>query len=96
MDAKDFASKISEDTTHFSVLTRDQLVSKLRTLADRIESDRRPRLVLQEAYSADEVIHDDYSFTTLVLKFAELSLKAKPGAELRGNGEQFPVEIAHN
>jgi hypothetical protein len=92
MDAKDFAVFVTQGQFNFSLCPRETVVAKLREIADRIEANERPRIVLQNAYSCDEATRDDYLLTILTLQFAELSPEAKPGAKLWGGSSLFPVE----
>ncbi|MGH3430885.1 MAG: hypothetical protein ACRDQZ_25505 [Mycobacteriales bacterium] len=96
MNALEFANRTTgERVIEFSLLKRAEMVKKLRELADRIEADKYPKLVLQEAHSAEKVKHDDFAITTLVLSFAELHEASTPGTALRGGGGNLvPVEVA--
>lgn len=98
LDAKAFARFLVTSTNdneeiQFGTLGQVALVVKLRDLANRIEANTSPRIVLLSAHSCDEAKHGDFLLTTLVLQFGSLSPTAKKGTALYG-GDQFPVEVA--
>lgn len=94
MDARDFAGLMLNGKFNFGLIGPSELAMKLRSLADRIEKNESPHIVLQEAYSCEGARHDDFYMTTLVLQFASLATDAKKGAALYGNNARFPYEIA--
>lgn len=93
MDYLNFSKGIHEGSIKFGTVSQEETVKKLREIADRIERNDRPKIALQEAYIGVETKVDDFVTTTMILKFAELSPRAKAGTKLFG-GEPFPLEVA--
>lgn len=91
-DVLNFANLIGPGGMEFGIVQRKAVIAKLREIADRIEGDEAPRIVLQEAATAKHMQHDDYSFTYIVLKFAELAKTAPIGTCLYGS-DRFPIEV---
>jgi hypothetical protein len=91
--ALDFGRIIHDGSTPFGIVEREAIIKKLREIADRIEKEERPRLVLQKAYSVEQAESDEYTSTILMLEFVELSARAPKGTRLWGNDSSFPVEV---
>lgn len=90
--ALDFARMVSPPGINFGLTDRDHVIQQLRLIADRMEKDEKPKIVMQEAHSAVHTYNEDFMHTTLVLDFVEMLPTAKPGTKLYGSS-QFPVEV---
>jgi len=92
MNALDFAGVIRGGKVNFGIIPKEEIIVKLREIADRLEKADSPRLVLEQAYSGTEVNREDFVYTTLILRFAEISPEARSGTKLWDHGP-FPVEV---